>query len=72
MPLPWIVGAGVKLYLDVQRRPTLPWGYFLSFRYLPELLAATTRWAVPYFFLALFSLTVVPSPFSGWSPAGGG
>lgn len=37
--IPWIVGAGVKLYLDSQGRPTHPWSTFLN--------ASTILWIIP-------------------------
>lgn len=57
--LPWVVGLGVKIYLDSRGRPTLPISDFLDPQALPVLLIQTlTLWAFP--FLILASAVLVP------------
>lgn len=68
--LPWLVGIGVKLYLDHQGRPTLPVSDFLALEVVPILLVQTlVLWAFP--FLILASALVVPwSVASAADPSG--
>jgi hypothetical protein len=51
---PWIVGLGVKIYLDAVGRPTLPVASFLEPLVLPVLVIATmAMWSFPFLVLAL-------------------
>lgn len=55
MVLPWITGAAVKLYLDAQGRPTVPWvwfwEYFTDLHGLFVLILYTIAWAIPHIVL---------------------
>ena len=52
--VPWVVGLGVKVYLQSQGRPTLPIADFVNPTALPILLIATlSLWSFPFLLLAL-------------------
>ena len=52
--VPWVVGLGVKVYLQSQGRPTLPIADFVNPTALPILLIATlSMWSFPFLLLAL-------------------
>ncbi len=53
--LPWCVGAWVKLFLEVQGKPTWPWGFFLHPEILLVEIFASVYWALPFTGLALLS-----------------
>jgi len=59
--LPWATGAGVKLYLQAQGRPTLPWEYFFS----PDpgnvlfSILLTIFWAIPHIWLGLITTDIL-------------
>jgi hypothetical protein len=51
---PWVVGLGVKVYLDSQGRPTLPIADFVNPTALPVLVVVTlSMWSFPFLLLAL-------------------
>ncbi|MCG6986986.1 MAG: hypothetical protein LJF06_02195 [Gemmatimonadetes bacterium] len=74
--VPWVTAVGVKLYLDANGRPTLPFSDFLGLTTVVVLLALTlTAWAFPFLLLATtvlvplrFGLGVDPSARGGRLP----
>ena len=63
--LPWICGAGVKIYLDFSGMPTWPWSAFLSPFQLAFLLPATAWISLPFFVLAYAAHKLLPVDFLG-------
>lgn len=60
LALPWIIGTGVKLYLQIQGKPTWPWAFFFQPHILIMSLICTVWFATPYIglaFLARFILS---------------
>jgi len=60
LALPWIVGIGVKLYLQIQGKPTWPWSFFFQPHILLISILCTVWFASPYIglaFLARFILS---------------
>ena len=66
--LPWICGAGVKIYLDFSGMPTWPWSAFLSPFQLAFLLPATAWISLPFFVLAYAANKLLPVDFLGLVP----
>jgi hypothetical protein len=57
---PWLVGLGVKIYLQSVGEPTLPVASFLEPVVLPFLVIATvTMWSFPFLLLALLARFVI-------------
>jgi hypothetical protein len=63
--LPWIVGVTVKLYLDAQGKPTIPWSYFVSGGGLILLIPVSIWWAFPFIALAFAGRSLLRKPFWG-------
>lgn len=58
--LPWVVGVGVKTWLDAHGQPTLPYSDFLIPSALPVLLLLTlVSWGFPFLLLAAVPLIPV-------------
>jgi len=60
LALPWIIGTGVKLYLEIQGKPTWPWAFFFQPHILIMSLICTVWFSTPYIglaFLARFILS---------------
>lgn len=60
LALPWIIGIGVKLYLEIQGKPTWPWSFFFQPHILIMSLICTVWFSTPYIglaFLAQFILS---------------
>ena len=57
--LPWATGAGVKLYLQAQGRPTLPWEDFVSPGSLLFFIPFTIFWAIPHIALGLITTAIL-------------
>jgi len=55
LALPWIIGTGVKLYLEIQGKPTWPWAFFFQPHILIVSLICTVWFATPYIGLALLA-----------------
>ena len=55
LALPWIIGIGVKLYLQIQGKPTWPWAFFFQPHILIMSLICTVWFATPYIGLALLA-----------------
>lgn len=58
--LPWIVGTGVKLYLEIQGKPTWPWAFFFQPHILIMSLICTVWFATPYIGLAFLARSILP------------
>lgn len=63
--VPWLSGAGVKMYLDMIGAPTWPWSAFLSPLQLVFLLPATAWISLPFFILAYAAYKLLPREFAG-------
>ncbi len=63
--LPWLVGAGVKLYLSSIGKPTVPWAYFLSPGSILILTPFSIWFAISYIILAYAGRQVLAKPFLG-------
>lgn len=57
--LPWVIAAGVKVYLQAQGRPTVPWEYFVDPRSLLFLIPLTIFWATPHIALGLAATSIL-------------
>jgi hypothetical protein len=55
LALPWIIGTGVKLYLEIQSKPTWPWAFFFQPHIFIMSLICTVWFATPYIGLALLA-----------------
>ena len=65
MALPWVVGIGVKLYLDARGLPTWPWGYFLHPTRLAVEFVLTVVFASPFIALAFLARYLLSVPLWG-------
>jgi hypothetical protein len=63
--LPWIVGIGVKLYLDAHGKPTIPWSYFLTIGSIIVLIPVSVWWGLSYIILASVATRLLSKPFWG-------
>lgn len=63
--LPWLCGAGVKLYLDSIGAPTWPWSAFMNPLQLVFLLPVTAWISLPFFVLAYAVHRLMPVEFLG-------
>jgi hypothetical protein len=61
--LPWIVGAGEKLYLDVHGKATFPWSYFVGPWTLVWIVPVSAWFALAYLGLAYVARRVMSGPF---------
>ena len=60
LALPWIIGIGVKLYLEIQGKPTWPWSFFFQPHILIMSLICTVWFATPYIGLAFLARFILP------------
>ena len=65
MALPWVVGIGVKLYLDAHGLPTWPWGYFVHPTRLAVEFVLSVVFASPFIALAFLARYLLSVPLWG-------
>ena len=60
--LPWLVGIGMKLYLQARGEPTLPWSYFFNAVTLLALVPYTAWIASPFIVFAFLARRMLSAP----------
>lgn len=65
MALPWLVGAGVKLYLSAHGKPTIPWSYFINLGSILIFIPFTIWFSLSYIVLAYLGRMALARPLPG-------